>query len=126
MRSGFAKMIYPRWKQIETVFEHARELPESERPSFLTQTCNGDEELRREVESLLASHAKAGDFIDRPSLFFSPETIEETGASFQTGELIGPYRVLREIGRGGMGAVYLAERADQQYQKLVAIKLIKR
>ena len=52
-----------RWKEIETVFEQVRELPESERPVFLTKICSGDEELRREVESLLASHEKAGDFI---------------------------------------------------------------
>jgi serine/threonine protein kinase len=115
-----------RWKEIEAVFERVRELSENERPLFLTKTCEGDEDLRREVESLLASHAQAGDFIDRRSLFFSAETFEETGAILQTGELIGPYRVLREIGRGGMGAVYLAERADDQYQKRVAIKLIKR
>ena len=108
------------------MFEQVRELSESERPAFLTKTCDGDEELRREVESLLASEAKAGEFIDRRSLFFSAETLPETGVSVPTGQLIGHYRVLREIGRGGMGAVYLAERADRQYEKQVAIKLIKR
>src|SRR5207249_2293210 len=82
-------------------------------------------ELRREVESLLQSHARAGTFIDKRSLFLSDEEGEATGAAAAAGELIGPYRVLREIGRGGMGTVYLAERADQQYEKQVAIKLIK-
>src|SRR5205085_4301621 len=113
-----------RWKEIEAVFEQVRELPENERPAFLKENCSSDEELRREVESLLTSHANAGDLIDRQSLFFSPEAFEETGATAQPGELLGPYRIIREIGRGGMGAVYLAERADEQYQKLVAIKLI--
>ena len=115
-----------RWKQVEAVFEQALALPAGSRPAFVTQNCNGDEELCREVESLLASHAEVGDFIDRRSLFFSGENFEEAAGAMAAGERIGPYRVLREIGRGGMGAVYLAERADDQYQKQVAIKLIKR
>ena len=119
-------MTPERWKQVEAVFEQALAVPAAERAAFFAQTCKGDEELRREVESLLESHGEAGDFIDRRSLFFSSEELEETAAPLQSGQAIGPYRVLREIGRGGMGAVYLAERADEQYQKQVAIKLIKR
>src|SRR5438874_13544681 len=119
-------MISERRKQIEALFEQSLELPETERGKFLEKRCNGDEELRREVESLLQSHARAGTFIDKRSLFLSDEEGEATGAAAAAGELIGPYRVLREIGRGGMGAVYVAERADQQYEKRVAIKLIKR
>src|SRR5947208_14533513 len=119
-------MISERWKQIEALFEQSLELPETERGKFLEKRCNGDEELRREVESLLQSHARAGTFIDKRSLFLSDEESEATGAAAAAGELIGAYRVLREIGRGGMGTVYLAERADQQYEKQVAIKLIKR
>jgi non-specific serine/threonine protein kinase/serine/threonine-protein kinase len=115
-----------RWKQVEAVFEQALERPAGERTAFLQQTCNGDEELRREVESLLDSHERAGSFIDQRSMFLSQEILEQETPSVQTGQLIGPYRVVREIGRGGMGAVYLAERADEQYQKRVAIKLIKR
>ncbi len=118
-------MTSERWKQIEALFEQTLELPETERGKFLEKRCNGDEELRREVESLLQSHARAGTFIDKRSLFLSDEEGEATGAAAAAGELIGPYRVLREIGRGGMGTVYLAERADQQYEKQVAIKLIK-
>jgi len=115
-----------RWKQIEAVFEQALELAPDQRSAFLQNSCDGDKELRREVESLLESHARAGSFIDQHSLFFSQDLAEEEPPSIQSGQLIGPYRVVHEIGRGGMGAVYLAERADQQYQKQVAIKLIKR
>jgi tetratricopeptide (TPR) repeat protein/predicted Ser/Thr protein kinase len=115
-----------RWKQIEAVFQQALELPAGERPAFFDKTCNGDEELRREVESLLDAHAGAGNFLDRQSLFFSAEELHDNGPAVAPGQMIGPYRVVREIGRGGMGAVYLAERADEQYQKQVAIKLIKR
>lgn len=114
-------MTATRWKQIETVFEQVLELPIAERPDFLQRTCDGDEELRREVESLLDSHAKAGSFIDDRSQFH-----QEFDSSDSTRpQLIGHYRIVRELGRGGMGAVYLAERADE-YQKQVAIKLIKR
>jgi len=114
------------WKQIESVFEQALEVPDEKRVEFLKNNCNGDDELRREVESLLSSHAQAGSFIDKRSLFFSDEEVGENSEILSPGELIGSYRILRGIGRGGMGAVYLAERADQQYEKQVAIKLIKR
>lgn len=118
-------MTPERWKEVEAVFEQALELPAAERPAFL-ESWDADEELRREVESLLDSHRQAGEFIDKRSLFFESDAREEIEEATGPGELIGPYRVLREIGRGGMGAVYLAERADEQYQKQVALKLIKR
>jgi hypothetical protein len=115
-----------RWKQIEAVFERALELPAQERSAFLQRTCNGDKELRREVQSLLDSHARAGSFIDRRGLFISGDGIDEQDVAVGSGQLIGSYRVVCELGRGGMGAVYLAKRADEQYKKRVAIKLIKR
>jgi serine/threonine protein kinase len=115
-----------RWQEIEAVFEQAREVPAEQREAFFAQHCNGDEELRREVESLLASDARAGDFMEKRSLFFDAELSEEIEKTVAAGQMIGPYRVVRELGRGGMGAVYLAERADEQYHKQVAIKLIKR
>jgi eukaryotic-like serine/threonine-protein kinase len=122
-----SKLVTPeRWKKVEAVFEQAAQVPEQERSAFLERTCNGDAELRREVESLLNSHAQAGTFMEKRSLFFSSEMAEKVVAAVAPGQLIGAYRIVREIGRGGMGAVYLAERADEQYQKQVAIKLIKR
>src|SRR5438067_4795907 len=114
------------WEKVQSLFEHALELPETERAKFLEQKCVGDDKLRREVESLLDSHASAGAFIDERSLFFSEEDFQNGDEAVPPGQLIGAYRIVREIGRGGMGAVYLAERADEQYQKQVAIKLIKR
>jgi len=111
---------------VEVVFEQALELPAGERAAFIQKNCEGDEELRREVESLLESHASAGRFIDQPDIFFREEDLKDDDASVAAGQLIGAYRIVREIGRGGMGAVYLAERADEQYKKQVAIKLIKR
>jgi tetratricopeptide (TPR) repeat protein len=114
-------MTSERWKQIETAFEQALDLGTQERSAFLEQACNGDEELRREVESLLDAHAEAGSFIDDRSRFYNEfEPIGPAGL-----QSIGHYRIVRELGRGGMGAVYLAERSDE-YRKRVAIKLIKR
>lgn len=107
-----------RWKEVEALFEQALEVPTAERPQFLQSI--GDDELRAEVEALLHAHGEA--FLDEPDRFFSTEGPD----SLPPGEIIDRYRIIREIGRGGMGAVFLAERADEQYQKQVAIKLIKR
>jgi len=115
-----------RWKQVETIFERALEIPPGERSPFLERTCAGDEELRDEVDSLLESHGSAGTFLDNSDPFFSKEDLTENGSFLQSGTTIDHYRIVREIGRGGMGAVYLAERADAEYEKKVAIKLIKR
>src|SRR5438876_6403471 len=118
-------MTSERWKQVEALFEQALEVPAEKREEFLKSACNGDDELRREAESLLSSHAQAGSFIDKRSLLFSADRKKE-GDILSVNELVGSYRIERELGRGGMGTVYLAERADQQYEKQVAIKLIKR
>jgi len=115
-----------RWKKVEAIFEQALDLPTAERAAFLGKNCNRNDELRGEVESLLESHASAGSFIDEPGFLFSEDELKDDVAAVAPGRLIGAYRVIREIGRGGMGAVYLAERADEQYKKQVAIKLIKR
>lgn len=123
---GDVSVTPERWKQIEALFEQALELPPDRRPTFLQKHCDEDGELLREVRSMLDSHARAGSFIDEPSLFVGSKEIAEVDALVPSGRLIGAYRVVRELGRGGMGAVYLAERADEQYQKWVAIKLIKR
>src|ERR1700736_6808564 len=103
---AFRGMTAARWKQIETVFEQALDLGTEERLAFLEQACNGDEELRREVESLLDAHAQAGSFIDDRSQFHHDlDPIEPTSS-----QSIGHYRIVRELGRGGMGTVYLAGR----------------
>jgi tetratricopeptide (TPR) repeat protein len=115
-----------RWRRVEAVFERVLELPADDRAAALDRDCAGDEELRREVEALLAAHAGAGSFLDSPSLFFEQDAASAHGAGLEPGQVIGRYRVVRELGRGGMGAVYLAARGDQQFEQLVAIKLVKR
>jgi serine/threonine-protein kinase len=110
------------WQKIEKIFYLALEKDPGERPSFLEEACAGDQALRNEVESLLASDESANQFLESPAsprgeALFSDEDVSR-------GQ-IGPYKIVREIGYGGMGAVYLAARADDQYRKQVAIKLVR-
>ncbi len=113
-----------RWQRIEEIFRTAVDRPAAERDTYLTRVCDGDEELRREVLSLL-ERDNAEDFIRNPiasvAMSFTAKSKDDL-----TGERVGPYRVARLIGRGGMGDVYEAERDDEQFRQQVAIKIIKR
>jgi serine/threonine protein kinase/tetratricopeptide (TPR) repeat protein len=111
------------WEQIENIFLQAADLPLAEQSAFLDHACGDDDELRREVQSLLDSDRKSGEKITRA---VEDEAQSLFGLSPIIGSRLGSYRVVREIGRGGMGAVYLAVRDDDQFQKNVAIKLVKR
>jgi eukaryotic-like serine/threonine-protein kinase len=113
-----------RFQRCEELFHSARLLGDPAREAFLLEACAADQDLRREVERLLAADQRAGAFIEAPAI--SPAPVWTDTEESWAGRRIGPYRVVREIGRGGMGAVYLAERADGQYQQRVALKLIKR
>lgn len=110
-----------RWTRIQDVFIAAAELPGTERSAFLKQACGADLDLRAEVESLLAAEDGAHSFVEGA---FGQAVTTLTDVNIQPrNRTAGAYRILGEIGRGGMGAVYLAERADQQFRKQVAIKL---
>lgn len=127
-----------RWKQIEEILEAVLERPSGERAAFLAEACAGDEALRREVETLINSYERAGTFIDEPLLPAASRLATVQGDTYDTnimdadtppemnGRRIGSYQLISEIGRGGMGAVYLAVRADNAFHKRVAIKLVKR
>src|ERR1051326_4981314 len=118
-------MSNERWQTVKDIFGSVLELQPNERSGFLAQACAGDEELRREVESLVASFESADDFISAPALEDAFKLFEGSRSKSIAGRRLGQYELIREIGRGGMGAVYLAVRADDQYQKQVAIKLVK-
>ena len=110
------------WKEIKDIFANAIDLSEQERPAFL-ESCS--QELRSEVEKLLAAHDKAGEFILEPAMVEAGLS-ENDDQDFYAGKQIDSYKIITEIGHGGMGTVYLANRADESFDKPVAIKLIKR
>lgn len=114
-----------RWALIKPIFNEAAELPANERATFIRSRCGGDETLVVEIESLLGAHDQAGSFIEGlPN--DSTAAALDVFPDVMIGRRIGAYEIVREIGSGGMGAVYLGARADGQYRKEVAIKLIRR
>jgi Tol biopolymer transport system component/serine/threonine protein kinase/Tfp pilus assembly protein PilF len=123
-------MTPERWKKVEEIFNAAVEKPAKERTAFLIEACGDDADLHQEVARLLAMDEQAGDFIESPVAVSQMTSLIDFPASEYSitlsGQQIGAYKLEREIGRGGMGAVYLAIRADNEFSKRVAIKLIKR
>ena len=112
-------MTPERWCQIKSVFDDLTERPPEERESWLRERCGADEDLRREVLSLIESDRDAGSgFLDSPLLD------GDSGGSLASHSL-GAYRLLRRIGRGGMGSVYLAVREDDQFRRRVAVKAVR-
>ena len=107
------------WDRVEDLFHSALELDPSERSGFLERSCGDDAALRMEVESLIAFSGKTLDSLKRPV-----ESIAQSLAWQGSGQEIGPYRLTRLLGDGGMGQVYLAERSDHLYEQKVAIKLM--
>jgi eukaryotic-like serine/threonine-protein kinase len=108
------------WERIQQIFDEASQLPSDHRHDWVADACQGDRTLYLQVESLLLALEQEGGFLE--------EQIASYASRVTAGgipEQIGAYRIVSEIGRGGMGSVYLAERADGQYQRRVAIKLVK-
>ncbi|MGC1371244.1 MAG: serine/threonine-protein kinase [Candidatus Sulfotelmatobacter sp.] len=110
------------WQRIEALFYAALDQPMPERPAFLDQACGDDILLRKEVESLLEASEKTSGFLQKSvhEAARSLHPVEE----ITIGRQIGAYKLLRVVGEGGMGAVYLASRADDLYKQQVAIKLM--
>jgi eukaryotic-like serine/threonine-protein kinase len=117
-------VIPDRWVRLRAAFDAAAESNPSDRSAVVKALCDGDVDLEREVLRLLGSLDAADELLERAALVdlanseshFEPE---------MAGSRIGPYHLIREIGRGGMGAVYEAVRADDEFTKRVAVKLIR-
>ena len=128
----------PDWAEVDALFQRALDVPSSERGRFLAAA--GDGPLRSAVEELLVLAEEWEDLLETPvelagdiswgklldSLKTQADFPESSAMQDRTGERLGPYRLLRQIGRGGMATVYLAERADGQWEQQVALKVIRR
>jgi serine/threonine protein kinase/tetratricopeptide (TPR) repeat protein len=115
-----------RWHEVREALDAALSLPATERLVYLDKICSHDPELRSEVESLLESHEKAGSvFLNSPAVDLKSALGEPGLRSTWIGRRIGVYQIEAEIAHGGMGEVYRAVRADGQYKKDVAIKLVR-
>jgi len=113
-----------RWQQLKILLDEALSRPPDLRPAYLEGSCD-DEELRREALSLLAFYDEDPDFLEEPLRVDALRLIADDAEVDQVGARVGPYRLVREIGQGGMGTVYLAERADGAYEQQVAVKFVR-
>ncbi len=110
------------WAQVKDIFSHVVGLDAVEQRAFLDENCNGDAGLRQEVEALLRSNNEAENFIEEPAFTVADALPADPEPTID--KVIGHYRIVREIGRGGMGTVFLAKRDDGEFQQEVAIKVV--
>ncbi len=109
------------WAKIKGLFDATIELAPAKRKHFLDNSCGADEELRREVEELLASYTDADSFMEQPAAEDAASLIIES-KYLEAGKRFGHYEIIRQIGAGGMGEVYLAK--DKKLDRKVAIKIL--
>jgi serine/threonine protein kinase len=108
------------WSEAKRIFAEALEQTPECRPEFLAEACGEDADLHSEVVSLLENHDRANTFFEQPIAAAAAPSVDP-----MIGKRVGVYKILRQIGLGGMGTVYLAERADDQFRKLVALKAVR-
>src|SRR6266850_7482918 len=117
-----------RWRQISQIYRAVLSQDATGRATFLADACGSDDELRETLESLLEQEDSAEDFLEVPALEVAAQARFDSEAAAtppMEGRRFGAYRILHEIGRGGMGSVYLADRVDETFHKRVAIKIVR-
>jgi hypothetical protein len=116
-------MTAERWRQVEELFHQAATLAPEERDPWITGHCTGDEELERELRRMLAADSVDGATIERMIGDSVTDWLDRPAPGQP--ERVGPWRIVKPIGAGGMGAVYLAARDDDSYRQLAAVKILR-
>ena len=114
-----------RVRRVDAIFDAAIDLSAEERAQYLDRACGGDAALRAEIVGLLREYDSSDSFLDAPAAQIAAPLLDAAAAlAGPVPDRVGPFRVVREIGRGGMGRVFLAERVDGQFDQRVALKVI--
>jgi serine/threonine protein kinase len=113
---------HERWRLIKEIFDQAVEMDPDRQSELLDKACAENPSLRAELESLLASHETSDGFMEKPVFAEAPHLFEDSSVSMTVGRQLGQYRVISELGKGGMGVVYLAE--DTRLGRQVAMKAV--
>ncbi len=113
------------WPRAERILDQVLEIAEPERSRRAESACAGDPELRRVVFELIAAERDAGGYLSTPALaVLDADSTASTVTVPLAGTRVGPYRLVSELGRGGMGVVYVAERDDGEFTQRVALKML--
>lgn len=117
-----AKQMNSERQKLDELFHSALEREPGKRETFIAEACNGDEELRRELESMLDHHGRARSFIESPAYAVAAQTLVDDDSGILVGKSLGPYKILDLLGSGGMGIGYLA--FDRELRRKVALKFL--